>query len=119
MHTSAGPRVAVIGSGYWGKNLVRNFHELGALAAVADVSPEVLREIKSRYGVKTTHNFSAIVDDPTIDAVVIAAPAVQHYELAKRALLMGKDVFVEKPLALRSSEGAELVEIAAKLNRVL
>jgi UDP-2-acetamido-3-amino-2,3-dideoxy-glucuronate N-acetyltransferase len=113
------PKVAVIGSGYWGKNLVRNFHELGALAAVVDVREEALRESQSRYAVRTTHNFDAVLGDPSIHAVVIAAPAAQHYDLAKKSLLSGKDVFVEKPLALHSSEGTELVELAKERGRIL
>ena len=119
MNSSAIPKVAVIGAGYWGKNLVRNFYELSALAAVVDVSPAVLQDMRSRYGVKTATEVDAVLDDPTIAAVVIAAPAVQHYQLVKRSLLSGKDVFVEKPLALHISEGSQLVEMAAKLDRIL
>src|SRR5437870_1600764 len=113
------PKVAVVGSGYWGKNLVRNFHELGALAVVVDVREESLREARARYAVKTTQSFDSVLNDPSVHAVVIAAPAAQHHELVKKSLLSGKDVFVEKPLALRSSEGAELVELAKKHDRIL
>jgi UDP-2-acetamido-3-amino-2,3-dideoxy-glucuronate N-acetyltransferase len=119
MNSIQDPKVAVVGSGYWGKNLVRNFYELGALANVVDVREESLREAQSRYGVKATQNIDAVLTDPSIHAVVIAAPAVQHYELVKKSLLHGKDVFVEKPLALHSSEGAELVELARKRERIL
>ena len=114
-----GPKVAVVGSGYWGRNLVRNFHELGALSTVVDVREDALRESQARYGVKTTQDFDAVLADPSIDAVVIAAPATQHYELAKKSLHRGKDAFVEKPLALHSSEGADLVELARKRGRIL
>jgi len=114
-----GPKVAVVGSGYWGRNLVRNFHELGVLSTVVDVREEALRESQARYGVKTTQDFDAVLEDPSIHAVVIAAPATQHYELAKKSLHRGKDVFAEKPLALHSSEGAELVDLASKRGRIL
>jgi UDP-2-acetamido-3-amino-2,3-dideoxy-glucuronate N-acetyltransferase len=113
------PKVAVVGSGYWGKNLVRNFHELGALAVVVDVREESLCEAQSRYAVKTTQNFDSVLNDPSVHAVVIAAPAAQHHELVKESLLSGKDVFVEKPLALHSLEGAELVELAKKHGQIL
>lgn len=111
--------VAVIGCGYWGKNLVRNFHNLGALALVCDVNVDLLQYSHVKYGVETTSDFKVVLDDPRISAVVIAAPAAQHYALAKAALARGKDVFVEKPLALTSTEGTELVRIAEERERVL
>lgn len=113
------PKVAVIGAGYWGKNLVRNFHQLGALACVCDERAEALAEAQTKYGIKTTHDFEKVLADPTIDAVVIAVPAAQHYEVAKRSLLRDKDVYVEKPLALHTKEGQELVNLAAQRNRIL
>jgi UDP-2-acetamido-3-amino-2,3-dideoxy-glucuronate N-acetyltransferase len=116
---SLNPKVAVVGNGYWGKNLVRNFRELGALAYVCDVREEALREVKAQYGIPTTQDPDDIVRNDQIQAVVIAAPAAQHYELAKRFLQAGKDVYVEKPLALRSSEGRELVSLAATQERIL
>src|SRR5215469_2605439 len=119
MNSIQDPKVAVIGSGYWGKNLVRNFYELGALATVVDVREESLREAQSRYEVKATQHVDAVLTDTSIHAVVIAAPAVQHYELVKKSLIHGKDVFAEKPLALHTSEGAELVELASKRGRIL
>jgi UDP-2-acetamido-3-amino-2,3-dideoxy-glucuronate N-acetyltransferase len=119
MDRSDSPNVAVVGSGYWGKNLVRKFYELGVLKAVVDVREEALRESQSRYRVRTTQDFAEVLDDPSVDAVVIAAPAAQHYELARTSLLNGKHVFVEKPLALHSSEGLELVELAKQCRRIL
>src|SRR5438445_6975329 len=88
-------QVAVVGSGYWGKNLVRNFYELGALRTVCDPREEVLREVRSKYGVNTTPSVVDVLLDPEIQGVVIAAPASQHYQLAKQFLLAGKDVYVE------------------------
>jgi UDP-2-acetamido-3-amino-2,3-dideoxy-glucuronate N-acetyltransferase len=116
---TAKPKVAVLGSGYWGKNLVRNFHELGALHCVCDPREEVLLDVRDRYGVMTTSDLKTVLGDPEVKGVVIAAPAAQHYELAKKCLIHGKDVYVEKPLALRSEEGKELVELACTYNRIL
>jgi UDP-2-acetamido-3-amino-2,3-dideoxy-glucuronate N-acetyltransferase len=114
------PAVAVIGSGYWGKNLVRVFHELGALAAVCDTRPEICDSIKKAYpDVRVTPSVEEIVGANDIEAVVIAVPAVQHYEVAKLALNRGKDVFVEKPLALRGGDAKELVELARSQSRIL
>ncbi len=113
------PKVAVVGSGYWGKNLVRNFHELGALGCVCDVREEALNEVQAKYGVRTTPDLDRVLDDPGIQGIVIAAPAAQHYELVRKCLLGGKDVYVEKPLALHLEEGQKLVELASQCDRVL
>jgi UDP-2-acetamido-3-amino-2,3-dideoxy-glucuronate N-acetyltransferase len=113
------PGIAVIGSGYWGKNLVRNFSELGALAAVCDSRPETLARVAQQYGVPTYASPTEVLTRADIEAVVIAAPAAQHYELSKAALLAGKDVYVEKPIALRVGDGEELVALAAHRQRIL
>ena len=113
------PQVAVLGCGYWGKNLVRNFHELGALRKVCDPRKEALDEATARYKVGGVSNIDDVLSDPDIDAVVIAAPAVQHYDLARRSLVAGKDVYVEKPLALHADEGRKLTALAAEQNRIL
>jgi UDP-2-acetamido-3-amino-2,3-dideoxy-glucuronate N-acetyltransferase len=113
------PQIAVLGSGYWGKNLVRNFHALGTLRCVCDVREEARRQASQQYGVRTSQDPGSILQDSTIDAVAIAAPAVEHFALAKRALLAGKDVFVEKPLSLHVDEGRELVDLARAHNRIL
>ena len=110
--------VAVVGSGYWGKNLVRNFNELGALHTICDNNPETLRCFKGEYPEKEFQtSLDAVLQDLDIDAVVIATPAETHFGLTKKALLAGKHVFVEKPLALRVSEAEELQKLA--LNRGL
>jgi UDP-2-acetamido-3-amino-2,3-dideoxy-glucuronate N-acetyltransferase len=111
--------VAVLGNGYWGKNLVRNFHELGALACVCDPRNTALEEARVRFGTRTYTSPENIMEAREIDAVAIAAPAAQHYVLAKQSLLHDKDVYVEKPLALRVEEGMELAEIARSRGRVL
>lgn len=113
------PQVAVVGAGYWGKNLVRNFHNLGALAAVCDTRPEALKQVSEKYKVHVTAHYDELLNDQSIDAVVIALPAVMHYESAKKALLAGKDVYVEKPLALHVPEARELVDLAREHHRIL
>jgi UDP-2-acetamido-3-amino-2,3-dideoxy-glucuronate N-acetyltransferase len=108
-------RIAVVGSGYWGKNLVRNFHALGTLAGICDKDPRILQNLQEMYdGVVTFQRFDDLLDGSglSVDAIAIATPAESHYELAKKALLGGKHVFVEKPLALTVHEGKELVELA-------
>ncbi len=112
--------IAVIGCGYWGKNLVRNFAQLGALHTICDSDPEKLEYVKSLYPkANTLIDYHQVLADQNIQGVVIATPAVSHYPMAKEALLSGKDVFVEKPLALEIEQGKELVELAEKSNRVL
>ena len=106
--------------GYWGKNLVRNFSELGALSVVCDANVAVEAVLARDYpGVRYCRDFSSVLSDPTISAVALATPAVTHYELAKAALEAGKDVYVEKPLAVDVRQGRELVELAEKRGRIL
>jgi UDP-2-acetamido-3-amino-2,3-dideoxy-glucuronate N-acetyltransferase len=114
------PKIAVVGHGYWGKNLVRNFHELGALHVVCDERAEALDAARARYPqTKLSSSYTDLLLDPGVSGIVLATPAVRHFEMARCALLAGKDVFVEKPLALEVAEGAELVDIAAKSGRIL
>src|SRR5207249_3312745 len=112
--------VAVVGVGYWGRNLVRNFHELGALALLCDVERSVEESCRHEYeSVRFCRKFSAVLSDPSIAAVALATPAVSHYEMAKAALEAGKDVLVEKPLAIDVKQGKDLVELAAANCRIL
>lgn len=113
------PAVGVIGCGYWGRNLVRNFHELGCLHAICDTEEVRLQEMREKYDVRSTTVFEEMLAMPEVRAVVIAAPAAQHFDLAKQALLAGKDVFVEKPLALQVEAGEEMVRLARSLGRIL
>jgi len=114
------PAVAVIGAGYWGRNLVRNFHALGVLQVVCDVDVQVLASMSSQYnGVRTTTSFDDVLRDPALQAIVIATPARLHASLVRQAILAGKDVFVEKPLALTEPEGASLVQLAEERDRIL
>ena len=92
--------IAVIGHGYWGKNLVRNFYELGSLHTVCDANPALELEIQSKYpGVRFRSDFAGVLEDQEIAGAVLATPAISHFDLAMAALRAGKDVFVEKPLA--------------------
>ena len=112
--------VAVIGAGAWGKNLVRMFSSLSELAAICDTDSATLKSFKTQYpGIKLISRPAGIFQDKNIAAVVIAAPAALHYNLAKEALRHGKHVFVEKPLALKVDEGKELVALAKKNKCVL
>jgi UDP-2-acetamido-3-amino-2,3-dideoxy-glucuronate N-acetyltransferase len=112
--------VAVVGVGYWGKNLVRNFYDLGALSVLCDAEESVEAKYKPQYpGVRFQRQFSAVLSDPSITAVALATPAVTHYELAKAALEAGKDVLVEKPLAVDVKHGEELLKIAYRNARIL
>ena len=112
--------VSVIGSGYWGKNLVRNFHGLGALRVICDTDPTREPWAKTQYpDVAFTASLESVLEDDQIKAVAVATPAVTHYEIAKVALQAGKDVFVEKPLALQVWQGEEIVGLAEKNGRIL
>lgn len=113
------PSIAVVGCGYWGKNLVRNFHQLGALSLVCDSTPQG-RKLAGGIApdVEIVDDFGQLLKSP-IDALVIATPAETHYGLAQQAILAGKDVFVEKPLALTYPEGAQLVRDAEKQKQIL
>ena len=111
--------IAVLGFGYWGRNLVRTFHELGVLRWVCDTRDEALREAECKYSVNTTRDLDTVLADGEVKGIVIAAPAVQHFELARKCLLADKDVYVEKPLALHAEEGQQLAELARKHQRIL
>lgn len=112
--------VALVGAGYWGKNILRNLVNLQVLHTVCDTDEEVLESIKKDYPeVPCTALLEDVLSNPEIQALAIATPAKTHYEIAKRALLAGKDVFVEKPLSLRVAEGEELVRLAQECNRIL
>lgn len=112
--------VAVVGVGYWGKNLVRNFHDLGGLAALCDERESTELSYKQQFpGVKFYRDYKDVLADPEITAVALATPAITHYEMAKAAMEAGKDVFVEKPLAIDVKHGEALVRLASATGRVL
>ena len=110
--------IAVVGCGYWGKNLVRNFCELGVLRAVFDYNQKTSESFAEQYSVSAL-SFDEILNAKDIIALVIAAPAKQHFELTKQALEHGKHVFVEKPLALSVEDGKALCALAKKKNLIL
>jgi UDP-2-acetamido-3-amino-2,3-dideoxy-glucuronate N-acetyltransferase len=112
--------VAVVGVGYWGKNLVRNFWDMGVLGALCDASPSVEANYGQKYaGVKFYRDYKEVLSDSSITAVALATPAVAHYEMAKAALEAGKDVLVEKPLAVDVKHGEDLVRVADKCGKIL
>jgi UDP-2-acetamido-3-amino-2,3-dideoxy-glucuronate N-acetyltransferase len=112
--------VGLAGAGYWGKNILRNLHELGVLRTLCDTDKTILDEYRQKYpGITVTTSFDEMVADQGIKAVAIATPASTHFDLTKAALEADKDVCVEKPLALTVREGEELVELAHKRNRIL
>ncbi|MBL8084989.1 MAG: Gfo/Idh/MocA family oxidoreductase [Candidatus Obscuribacter sp.] len=114
------PRVALIGCGNWGKNLVRNFHHLGALSTVCDNDQKRLDFVAREFrGVKTTSDYDSVLRDPEVSAIVIATPSDTHFNLARQALLAGKHVYVEKPLARDVKHAEELDALATERNLVL
>jgi predicted dehydrogenase len=116
---SSAVKVAVIGCGYWGKNLVRNFHELGALNLVCDATPQGRATASGLAPQAAIVSQVEEVFSSAVQGVVIATPAETHFELGMQALVAGKDVFVEKPLALTYEQGARMVQLAEKQQRIL
>ena len=113
------PKVAVIGCGYWGKNLVRNFNELGALAMVVDATEAGRAKARELApDVPVAEDIQAALDSD-VQGVVIATPAETHFAIVRQALQAGKDVFVEKPMALTYEQGRELVLLARARERIL
>ena len=113
-------KVAVVGCGMWGRNLIRNFYNLESLYSVCDMDSEALHAISSQYNdVKSVNNFDEILETEEIKGVVIATPSHTHYPLVKKALEAGKNVYVEKPIATNSQEAKELTEIAEEKGLVL
>lgn len=114
------PKVAVIGCGNWGKNLVRNFAHLGALAAVCDADHKKLEHVRREHrGIKVHDNFQNVLQEPDVEAIVIATPSDTHFSLARESLLAGKHVYVEKPLARDVKHAEELDALATERNLVL
>ena len=112
--------IAVIGTGYWGKNLVRNFHALGALHTICDVNPDTVQSFCAQYpGINGATSLAEVLSTPEIQGIAISTPAHSHAALIREAVLAGKDVYVEKPLCLSEEEGKQLVDLAEKQKRVL
>lgn len=114
--------IAVVGYGYWGPNIVRNFQEIeGAQVLVCcDLDEQRLAKVKQKYpSIRVTTDYEEILNDPKVDAVAIVTPVVTHYKFARAALEHGKHVLVEKPMAASVAEAEKLIELAAKHHLIL
>ena len=108
---------AVVGCGLWGRNIVRNFYNLGALHSVCDLDKENLKMIEELYpDVSTTSDFNELLINPEVVALCIVTPSHTHFNLVKKAILAGKHVYVEKPISTSSSEAKELKDLADEMN---
>lgn len=112
-------QVIVVGAGNWGKNLIRNFYQLGALAGIAEVNPDLRNGVSDAYPDVVTYTDFEDVLDTDVPAVVLATPAPTHYHMALTALKAGKDVFVEKPMTLQTEDAKALALYAEQYDRIL
>ena len=113
-------QIACIGAGYWGQNLVRNFHALNVLHTICDEDKSKGPLFEAQCpGIAFTNSVADVLKDPQITGVAIATPAETHARLIEWALLAGKDVFVEKPLCLSTDEGKKLITLASEKKRIL
>lgn len=115
-------KVAVVGAGYWGPNIIRNFYQIPncEMAMCVDLDEKRLAHMKRLYpNITPTTSYDDVINDPTIDAVAVCTHVSAHYPLAKKALEAGKHVLVEKPLTAKVEEAEELVELARKHGKVL
>jgi predicted dehydrogenase len=120
MTTGRAIRVGLVGLGYWGPNLARNFDDLADLRWLCDASPDALERYGARYPhARTSTSYDELLGDQELEAIVVATPAVTHYELSKRALEAGKHVLVEKPPAMNAVEAEDLVATAEERGLVL
>jgi predicted dehydrogenase len=116
----ANPEIAVIGAGYWGANHVRNYYELGALKMVCDTSRSSLERIEEKFpGISIDDDFNNALADPGVRGVVISTPAETHHQIAAAAINAGKDVLIEKPLALSVADGERLMQLANERDAIL
>jgi predicted dehydrogenase len=115
-------KVGIIGYGYWGPNLVRNFMGVAGakVIAVSDLRPESLLKVQSHYpSIQTTTRTQDLLENPQIDAIAIATPVSTHFELAWAALQAGKHVFVEKPFTTTTEQAIKLIQAAVRRNLIL
>jgi UDP-2-acetamido-3-amino-2,3-dideoxy-glucuronate N-acetyltransferase len=112
--------IAVVGCGHWGKNLVRNFHQLDVLVAICDANETTRKTFETEYpGVQICSRYEDLLTNPDIDGIVISTPSHLHYAMAKAALFADKHVYVEKPVATRVEDAEEMVSLAKRLNKTL
>lgn len=109
-------KMAVIGTGGWGKNHLRVLHEIGSLAAFCDVDQSRVKEFQEKYRVNGYHDIDNLLNKEDLDGVIICTPTSTHYEIAKKTIDLGLHTFVEKPLTESGNEGEKLVEQAKRKN---
>jgi predicted dehydrogenase len=115
-------RVAIVGCGYWGQNLLRNFCETeqAEVVTVCDYDNRLLARAKSRYpSIEISQSYTDVLNDPGVDAIVLATPVSTHYPFAKQALRAGKHVLVEKPIAQSTRQVIELIELSEQMGKTL
>lgn len=113
-------KIAVIGCGVWGRNIVRNFYNLGVLEIVCDIDEENLKKVTEQYpGVKVTRDFHEIINNPEITAVAVVTPSHTHYKMVHAMLDAGKNVYVEKPISTVAQEAKDLTQVAHEKGLVL
>ena len=115
-------KIGVIGYGYWGPNIVRNFTSIpgASVVSVCDLEQSALYKVKNNYaGMHITHDCNDIVNSSDIDAVAIITPVSTHYDLAKKSLLNGKHIFIEKPFTASTEQAEELIELADRKNLII
>ena len=112
--------IVLVGHGYWGKNVARNLHDLEKLYGICELNEETLTSLAERYpATRRCTSFADVLADPAVKGVAICTPAQTHAALTIRALEAGKDVFVEKPLALEVADGERMIEVARAQDRIL
>lgn len=113
-------KIAVIGCGVWGRNIVRNFYNLNVLDTVCDIDEENLKKVTQEYpNVKVTKDFKEIIENPEITGVAVVTPSHMHYRVVKEMLLAGKNVYVEKPISTVAEEAKDLTKLANERGLVL
>lgn len=113
-------KIAVIGCGVWGRNIVRNFYNLNVLEIVCDLDESNLEKVREQYpGVKTTKDFNEVLNNPEITSVAVVTPSHTHYKVVKAMLEAGKNVYVEKPISTVAQEAKDLTELANSKGLVL